>query len=70
MARQAGRSRSWVIREAVAEYAAARPSQRRPADALAPFIGVGGTGRSDLSEKTGERFAELARTKARARRTR
>ena len=70
MARLAGRSRSWVVREAVAAYASAAPRTRLPYEALAAFIGAGRTGLHDLSERTGERFAELVRTKARARRTR
>jgi predicted transcriptional regulator len=67
MARLAGRSRSWVVREAVAAYANAAPRTRPPYEALAAFIGTGRTGRPDLSERTGERFAELVRTKARGR---
>ena len=68
MARTAGKSRSWVVREAVAAYAGAPPLGRRPAEALAPFIGAGGTGRSDLSDRTGDRFTEIVRAKARGRR--
>jgi hypothetical protein len=70
MARVAGRSKSWVVREAVAAYAKAETPERMPFEALAPFIGAGGTGLPDLSERTGERFTEIVRTKARARRTR
>jgi hypothetical protein len=70
MARTAGRSKSWVVREAVAAYSLSAPRGRTPFEALAPFIGAGGTGQTDLSERTGERFADLARTKARARRSR
>lgn len=67
IARTAGKSTSWVIREAVARYAVeAAPPE--PAVTLAPFIGAGDTGRADLSEQTGEQFAKLVR--ARARRTR
>ena len=70
IARAAGRSKSWVVREAVAAYTAAVPSSRAPYDSLAPFIGAGGTGLPDLSGRTGERFADLVRTKAHARRSR
>ena len=56
LARAAGRSKSWVIREAVAAYEPAGGG-RRPFDALAPFIGAGDSGRLDLSEDTGDRFA-------------
>ncbi len=64
MARTAGRSKSWVVREAVAAYALNAPPGRTPFEALAPFIGAGGTGQTDLSERTGERFTDLVRTKA------
>jgi len=69
MARLAGRSKSWVVREAVATYAATERPSRTPYEALAPLVGTGGTGRSDLSERTGEGLAELLRKKARARRS-
>jgi len=68
MARTAGRSKSWVVREAVAAYTST--AHRAPYEHLAPFIGAGGVGRSNLSERTGERFADLVRTKTRARRPR
>jgi predicted transcriptional regulator len=69
LARAAGKSKSWVVREAVAAYDPAR--QARPlADILAPFIGAGNTGRRDLSERTGDRVADLVRAKARTRRAR
>ena len=70
IARAAGRSKSWVVREAVAAYTAEMPPDRAPYDVLAPFIGAGGTGLKDLSERTGERFADYVRTKAHARRSR
>ena len=70
MARHAGRSKSWVVREAVAAYASSAARRRPPYEALAPFVGVGGTGRCDLSERTGERFTALVRRNARERRPR
>jgi hypothetical protein len=70
LARVAGRSKSWVVREAVAAYSLSARPGRSPYEALAPFIGAGGTGRTNLSERTGERFSDLVRTKARARRSR
>jgi predicted transcriptional regulator len=70
IARAAGRSKSWVVREAVAAYTAEMPRDRAPYDALAPFIGAGDTGLTDLSERTGERFADLVRIKPHARRSR
>jgi predicted DNA-binding protein len=66
LARGAGKSRSWVVREAVAAYQPA-PAAVRLAERLAPFIGAGDTGRTDLSERTGDRLTELVRRKARAR---
>jgi hypothetical protein len=71
MARMAGRSKSWVVREAIAAYAAGGPlPARRPFDTLAPFMGAGETGRRDLSEHTGEQFTRLVQRKARARHAR
>jgi hypothetical protein len=70
LARASGRSKSWVVREAVAAYSANAPDVRTPYEALAPFIGAGGTGATDLSERTGERFADGVQAKARARRSR
>lgn len=71
LARTAGRSKSWVIREAVVAYAADAASRgRTPGEALGPFIGAGGKGLPDLSDRTGERFTDLVRAKTRARRTR
>jgi hypothetical protein len=70
MARIAGRSKSWIVREAVAAYVINAPPGRRPFDALRPFIGAGGTARCDLSERTGEQFTDLVRRKARERRPR
>ena len=66
----AGRSKSWVVREAVAAYAGQAPRVRRPFEALEPFIGAGGTGLADLSDRTGERFEAIVRAKARRRRAR
>jgi predicted transcriptional regulator len=70
MARLAGRSKSWVVREAVAAYSVSASATRTPYEALARFVGAGETGETDLSDRTGERFAELAAKKARARRSR
>jgi hypothetical protein len=70
LARSAGRSKSWVVREAVAAYSHGTTSRRPPYEAMAPFIGVGGVGGQDLSERTGERFSALVRKKARGRRAR
>ncbi len=71
LARSAGRTKSWVVREAVTEYAAQRQSaDRAPYEAFAPFIGIIASGHGTLSENTGERYAELVKNKHRARRSR
>ena len=70
MARLAGKSKSWVVREAVAAYAGQSTRVRKPFEALEPFIGAGGTGLTDLSDRTGVRFEEIVRAKARRRRAR
>jgi Ribbon-helix-helix protein, copG family len=70
MARLAGRSKSWIVREAIAAYSVGSAERRKPYDILAPFIGAGGTGLSDLSEATGERFTEIVAKKARVRHSR
>ena len=70
LARDADRTKSDVIREAIAAYGRHR-KMRRPRnlhDAIAPWVGVVTGGPPDLSETTGERFegALLARTEAAA----
>jgi hypothetical protein len=70
IARTSGRSKSWVVREALVAYGATSAHGRSPYELMAPFIGGGGTGLTDASERTGEAFAALARDKARARRSR
>lgn len=64
IARAAGKSKSWVVREAVAAYGSDRPAPRTPYEALSPFIGAGGTGESNLSERTGDRFTGLVQARA------
>jgi len=70
IARASGRSRSWVVREALVAYGATSAHGRSPYDLMAPFIGAGGTGLTDASEGTGQAFAALAREKVRVRRSR
>jgi hypothetical protein len=70
LAKAAGKSRSWVVREAVTVYASAGPPRRKPADVLAPFIGAGATGRIDLSQDTGQRYVDLIRAQSGRRRAR
>ena len=70
LARGAGRSKSWVVREALAAYAARAAQTANAYDLIAPFIGAGATGLTDASERTGDRFAAHVREKARVRRSR
>lgn len=68
LARTARRTKSWVVREAVAEYAAQRESaQRPPYEAFEPFIGLIESGHGTLSENTGTRYAALLRAGRRGR---
>ena len=66
IASAAGRSKSWVVREAVAAYGGGSAYARRPYEVLAPFIGAGGTGLTAASEGTGKAFTALLRKRARA----
>jgi hypothetical protein len=72
LARTRGRSRSSVVREAVARYAAEEEAQTSAYERLKPLIGVIRSGRTDLSQHTGRKFTELlkARRATRARRAR
>jgi hypothetical protein len=70
VAKAAGKSRSWVVREAVTVYASAAQPRRKLADVLGPFIGAGATGRTDLSQDTGRRYADLIRARSGRRRAR
>jgi predicted transcriptional regulator len=70
LARDAARTKSDVIREAIAAYGRHRKAgrARNLYDAIAPWVGVATGGPPDLSERTGERFqtALLAREKGAA----
>lgn len=75
LARTRGQSRSSVVREAVARYAAEEDVPTNAYEALRPLIGIVRSGRSDLSQHTGRKVAELlkqrhAAQQARARRSR
>jgi predicted DNA-binding protein len=61
LARQSGRSRASVVREAVAHYAAAADEGMTAYDKLRPLIGVVKSGRTDLSQRTGRTFTALLR---------
>lgn len=72
MAATQGRSRSAVVREAVAEYGARFdrvPSGAQSAlDRLRPFVGVVGLGGASLSSDTHAKYRALVQRKHRARR--
>jgi len=69
-----GRSKSEVVREAVAQYAPDRdsaPASGESAfDRLKPFVGVVSTGGAHYSKQTHVKYRELLRRKHRARRPR
>lgn len=75
LARARGQSRSSVVREAVARYAAEEDDRTTAYERLEPYIGTWRSGCTDLSQHTGRKFTELlkkqrAERAARARRTR
>ncbi len=66
LARESGRSKSEVVRqalEALREENAGR-TVGSPAEAMARLIGCWDSGGKRLSERTGERFAQLLREKS------
>ena len=71
IARETGRSKSDVVREALAAMRdqIARPIALPPAEAMAHLIGCRDSGGSHLSERTGERFARLLQEKHHGHRT-
>lgn len=73
LAHETGGTVSSIVREAVAEYGAARDRQTkagsRPYDRLKHLIGVVGRA-TNRSERTGERFRSVLKANIRARRAR
>jgi predicted transcriptional regulator len=67
LARTRGQTRSSVVREAVARYAAEEDDQTTLYDRIKPYIGTIRSGRSDLSQHTGRKVAELLRKRHTAR---
>ena len=69
-----GRSKSEVVREAVAQYAPDRGTAPAPGksafDRLKPFIGTISTGGANYSNRTHAKYRELLQRKHRARRPR
>jgi len=73
LARRSGRTKSDVIRQAIAaldQEETALPRTATAYDRLAHLIGGSGSGRKDVSERTGEAFRKAVEAKDRARRTR
>ena len=74
LAAATNRSKSEVVREAVAQYASeGQSATAAPAsafDRLKPFIGAIATGGADYSRDTHRKYRELVRQKHRARRAR
>jgi hypothetical protein len=60
-ARERKVSRAVILREAIAEYAGAAVRDASPFAQLSSLIGVIDDGPGNLSEKTGQGFAELLR---------
>ena len=69
IARETGRTRSEVIREAIARLAdpSTQPNARHPYLAVADLVGSVRGGPSDLSSRTGEKFREALREAQRKR---
>ena len=73
LARRRRQTRSDVVREAIEQYAASDVSESnrsRAIDAWADVIGIVDLRQRPKAETTGERFTEIVRQKARARRPR
>ncbi|MBI4265895.1 MAG: type II toxin-antitoxin system VapB family antitoxin [Acidobacteria bacterium] len=72
LAARTGKSRASVVREAVTRYASHRDEGLTAYDRLEPLVGIVRSGRSDLSQHTGRKFAGLLRERraTRARRAR
>lgn len=73
LARRTGRTKSQVIRDAIAKFAEMENGSTAagtPYEAMKHLIGIADSGGARLSERTGEKFRALLLEKARARRPR
>lgn len=72
LAKQRGQTKSEVVREAIGVLTQQTKAgeQKQPYDLIAHLIGCVDSGGARLSERTGEKFANLLREKAHARRSR
>jgi predicted transcriptional regulator len=71
LAQGEGRTRTEVIREAIAEYSARKRREKRTvsvAEAMKEYIGAGSGSARDLSVETGKKFREILIGKKKARR--
>jgi hypothetical protein len=70
LASRTGRSKSDIVREALeAFHGRERAALKTPAEAMAHLIGSWDSGGLDLSERTGERFAQILAQKGKTRGT-
>ncbi len=70
LARQTGRTKSQVIRDAIAKLAEienSSPAPRTAYELLKAYIGIANSGGARLSEHTGAKFRALLRKRARER---
>ena len=75
LASETGKSRAWIVREAIAQYAAAQDPHPTPAasayDRVKPFVGLVRSGRATTSGTTHDSYrASLRRKYGRAQRSR
>ncbi len=72
LAKRRGQTKSEVVREAIGVLTQQTKSgeQKQPYDLIAHLIGCVDSGGAQLSERTGEKFANLLREKAHGRRSR
>jgi predicted transcriptional regulator len=64
------RSKSEIVRQAIAEFAKRRQAGRTACDAWQGVIGIAKGLRSDLSQRTAERFTQMLRQQHRRKRRR
>ena len=69
LARNQGRTRAWVVREAVAHYAVEGRDAETLYERMKAHVGTYKSGNRTLSEDTGDAFTRHVHAKARARRS-
>jgi predicted DNA-binding protein len=67
IARASRRTKSEVVREAIAEYTRSHEHERSAHDAWKDVIGIAQNLAPDLSERSGERFTKLLKAERRRR---